>query len=68
MELNNKTGSRNQNGNVPNCNWNSDDRKFNINWYNPDNQNDNLRSRSEVSGDEGTLKFPRLYLKYGSTT
>jgi len=47
MELGNKTGSRNSNDNVPNANWN--DSKFHINWYNPDNANDNIRSRSEVS-------------------
>jgi hypothetical protein len=49
MESGKKTGSRNQNGNVPNVNFNSDNRKINVNWYNPDNSNDNLRSRSEVS-------------------
>lgn len=43
----NKTGSRNADGNVPNVNWNDD--KLNVNWTNPDNQNDNLRSRAEVS-------------------
>lgn len=41
------TGSRNQNGNVPNVNWNDD--KMNVNWYNPQNTNDNLRSREVVS-------------------
>jgi hypothetical protein len=45
----NKTGSRNSDGNVPNVNWNPDNRKVYVNWYNPDNSNDNLRSRSEVS-------------------
>jgi hypothetical protein len=49
MKLGNKTGSRNSDGNVPNVNWNSDNRKVYVNWYNPDNCNDNLRSRSEVS-------------------
>ncbi len=42
-----KTGSRYSNGNVPNVNWNDD--KLNVNWYNPDNANDDLRSREEVS-------------------
>lgn len=38
-----KAGSRNSDGNVPNVNWNDD--KFHVNWYNPDNSNDNLRAR-----------------------
>lgn len=42
-------GSRNSDGNVPNVNWNSDNDKLQVNWYNPDNANDNLRGRSEVS-------------------
>ena len=33
---------------VPYGNWNSDNRKFNFNWNNPDNTNDNLRSRPSV--------------------
>jgi hypothetical protein len=41
------TGSRNSNDNVPNVNFN--DGKVNVNWYNPDNRNNNLRSRSEVT-------------------
>jgi hypothetical protein len=49
MELGNITGSRYSDGNVPNVNWNSDNRKVNVNWYNPDNADDNIRSRSEVS-------------------
>jgi hypothetical protein len=40
------TGSRYSDGNVPNVNWN-DDSKMNVNWYNPDNRNDNLRSRQK---------------------
>jgi len=48
-ELSNKTGSRNANGDVPNVNWNSDNRKLYVNWNHPDNRNDNLRARSEVS-------------------
>ena len=47
MKSGNKTGSRNSDGNVPNANWNSD--KFKVNWYSPDNSNDSIRSRSEVS-------------------
>jgi hypothetical protein len=50
MISSNATGSHNANGNVPNVNWNSDNRKLNVNWYNPQNANDNLRSRAEVSG------------------
>jgi hypothetical protein len=34
---------------VPNVNWNVDNRKLFINWYNPQNRNDNLRARAEVS-------------------
>lgn len=41
--------SRYSDGNVPNVNWNSDNDKLNVNWYNPDNANDNLRGRVEVS-------------------
>jgi len=49
MKLGNKTGSRNQDGNVPDVNWNSDNREVYVNWYNSDNANGNIRSRSEVS-------------------
>ena len=45
MDLNNKTGSRNSDGNVPRSNWNDD--KFQLNWNNADNRNDNLRSRQK---------------------
>jgi len=31
-------------------NFNPDNGKVNVNWYNPDNRNDNLRVRQEVSG------------------
>ena len=48
MKSDNATGSRNQDGNVPNVNWNDD--KLNVNWYNTQNMNDNLRARAEVSG------------------
>ena len=48
-ELGNKTGSRNSDGGVPSVNYNPDNRKVYVNYYNPDNANDNLRSRSEVS-------------------
>ena len=47
--LDNKTGSRDSDGNVPNVNWNSGNRKVYVNWYGPDSSNDDLRSRSEVS-------------------
>ena len=39
------TGSRYSDGNVPNVNWNDD--KMNVNWYNPDNADDNLRARQK---------------------
>ncbi len=44
-----KRGSRNSDGNVPNINWNSYSDKLNVNNYNPDNFNDNIRARVEVS-------------------
>lgn len=43
-------GSRDLGGNVPNANWNG---KFHVNYYNPSNANDNLRSRSEVFAGRG---------------
>ncbi len=48
MELANKTGSRSRNGNVPNANWNDGKFHVNVNWYNPDNANANLRGRQIV--------------------
>ncbi|HCX27692.1 MAG TPA: hypothetical protein DHI91_00955, partial [Candidatus Portnoybacteria bacterium] len=39
------TGSRYSDGNVPNVNWN--DGKLNVNWYNPDKADPNLRSRQK---------------------
>ncbi|MCX6795927.1 MAG: hypothetical protein NTW06_00315 [Candidatus Falkowbacteria bacterium] len=53
MGADNISGSRNPNGNVPNVNWNDD--KMNVNYYNPDNSNENLRARAEVSGQEAHL-------------
>jgi len=47
MGSDNISGSRNPDGNVPNVNFNDD--KVNVNYYNPDNSNENLRVRSEVS-------------------
>lgn len=44
-------GSRNANGNVPGVN--SNDGKFNVNYYNPDNSNGNWRFRPEVSAKRG---------------
>ena len=41
------TGSRYADGDVPNVNWNNG--KMKVNRYNPDNANDNLRLREEVS-------------------
>jgi hypothetical protein len=46
-------GSRNSDGNVPNLNWNDDG--VNVNWYNLDNANDNLRARREVSKKKRAL-------------
>ena len=47
MGADNISGSRDSDGNVPNVNWNDD--KLNINYYNSDNANENLRARAEVS-------------------
>jgi RNA-directed DNA polymerase len=47
MKSSNATGSRYQNGNVPNVNWNSDNGKLYVRAYNPQNANDNLRARAE---------------------
>ena len=47
MNLGKQMRSRNSDGNVPNVNWNDD--KLQVNWYNSDNANDNLRVREEVS-------------------
>ena len=49
MGLNKITGSRSSDDNVPNANWNNGKFNVNVNWYNLDNRNDNLRARSEVS-------------------
>jgi len=57
-------GSRNSNGNVPNVNWNDD--KLNVNWYNPDNANSNIRARAEVSAREPLTRF-LLYLCISAT-
>lgn len=48
-EIRQITGSRNPNGNVPNVNWNPNYGKVNVNWWNPDNRNGNIRPREEVS-------------------
>jgi len=55
-ESDNLTGSRNSDGNVPNVNWNPDNRKLKVNWYNPGNANDNLRAREVVSDKEALLR------------
>lgn len=59
-EIKQKNGSRNSDGNVPNVNWNSSNDKLNVNWNYPDNANDNLRSRAEVSKNKEL--FIALYL------
>lgn len=41
----NKDGSRNEDGNAVNSNWNDD--KFKVNWNNGDNSNDNLSLRQK---------------------
>jgi hypothetical protein len=50
MEADNNSGSLFPDGSVPNVNWNDD--KLNVNNYNPDNANENLRARAEVSRRE----------------
>ena len=45
MKSNNVTGSRYDDGNVPNVNWN--DGEMNVNWNHPDNRNGNLRTREK---------------------
>ncbi|PJA82689.1 MAG: hypothetical protein CO146_02645 [Candidatus Nealsonbacteria bacterium CG_4_9_14_3_um_filter_37_29] len=52
-EIRQLMGSCYDDGNVPNANWNSG--KFKVNWYNPDNVNDNLCSRQ---------KFPKRQIPY----
>ena len=59
-----KNGSRNSDGNVPYVGWDSDNRKVYVNWYNPDNSNDNLRSRSEVSHNKEFSKTPFVLNRY----
>ena len=52
-EIGQTSGSRNSDGNVPNVNWNDD--KLNVNWYNVDNANDNLRAREVASSKKSRL-------------
>ncbi|MEK7579833.1 MAG: hypothetical protein AAB469_01415 [Patescibacteria group bacterium] len=47
MKSGKETGSRNFDGNVPGVNWNGNNDEMKVNWYNPDNANDNLRSREK---------------------
>jgi len=47
VESDKVSGSRYSDGNVPNVNWNSDNDKFNVNYYHPDNANPNLRAREK---------------------
>ena len=46
-------GSRDNNGNVPNVKWNNGN--FHVNNYNPNNSNENVRARSEVSSQKGFI-------------
>lgn len=45
-------GSRNADGNVPNVNWNPDNRKVNVNWYDLDDSHPDGGVRREVSTQE----------------
>ena len=47
MELDNISGSRDSDGNVPIANWYNG--KFKVNWCNSQNANSNIRARAEVS-------------------
>ena len=49
MELDNKTGSLNVDGNVVNVNFNPDNGKVYVNYWNQGNANPNVRTRSEVT-------------------
>ena len=49
MKLDKKTGSRNSDGNVPNVNFDPDDRVVCVCCCDPDHSGDDLRSRSAVS-------------------
>ncbi|MFA6136346.1 MAG: hypothetical protein WC705_03265 [Candidatus Paceibacterota bacterium] len=56
--------SRNLDGNVPNVNWNGSNDKLNINYYNSDNSNDNLRSRTEVSREKPLYRgFSKYFIQ-----
>ena len=59
MESDNISGSRYADGNVPNVYWNDD--KMNVNWYNPDNANDNLRSRQKFQKEVRYCGFSFRY-------
>ncbi len=50
-------------GGVPNLNFNPNNRKVNMNYYNPDNANDNLGSRISL----GSLFLQFLAVEYSST-
>ena len=54
------SGSRRSDGSVPNVNWNTDNRKVYVNWYNPSNANSNLRARAEVSFIKRGFNSPLL--------
>ena len=47
MESDKRTGSRYDDGNVPNVNWNSNYNEMNVNWNSAGNSNDNLRARQK---------------------
>ena len=56
-----KASSRLRSGAVPNVNFNNDN-KVNVNYYNTDNYNDNLRAREVVSIKKARLKEGLLNL------
>ncbi|MFH1170376.1 MAG: hypothetical protein V1704_02355 [Candidatus Vogelbacteria bacterium] len=49
------SGSRDSDGNVPDVNWNRDNRKLYVNSHNPRNRNANLRARQEVSRNKESI-------------
>ena len=56
--------SRNSDGNVPNVNWNSDNRKLHVNWYNPDDANGHLRARQKSPMNKQRVNYDPLLFKY----
>ena len=54
-------GSRSEDGNVPNMNFNPDNRKVNLNNVNPENRNPNIGVRRVVSNEIGNESNRRAF-------